>query len=84
MNGRPRGHLPTVPCIRVDDRRLPSRKTEWADPRTATGPFPFLSEHRLDHYADGTTTWLVVGPDYLAGGQPETAIAYAPVGVAYP
>lgn len=68
----------------IDDRRLPSRETEWADPRTAMGAFPFLSGHRLDHYADGTTTWLIAGPDFLAGGQPQTAIAYAPVGVGYP
>ncbi|MBW2525323.1 MAG: hypothetical protein JRI23_14150 [Deltaproteobacteria bacterium] len=68
----------------VDDRTLPSRKTEWSGVRSATGAFPFLHSHRLDHYADGTTTWLVAGPDFQVGGEPWTAIAYAPVGISYP
>lgn len=68
----------------LDDRTLPSRKTEWTGVRTSAGAFPFLHEHRLDHYADATTTWLVAGPDFQVGGEPWTAIAYAPVGISYP
>jgi len=67
----------------VDDRSLPSRTTKWQGVRTAMGSFPFLHAHRLDHYADGTTGWLVAGPGFSASGQDYTAIAYVPVGVSY-
>ncbi len=67
----------------LDDRSLPSHEVKWRSPRTAMGAFPFLHAHRLDHYADGTTTWLVAGPDYDVGGEPWTAIAYVPVGISY-
>jgi hypothetical protein len=68
----------------LDDRTLPSRKTKWSGVQTATGAFPFLHSHTLDHYSDATTTWLVAGPDFQVGGEPWTAIAYAPVGISYP
>ena len=67
----------------IDDRSLPSHDTVWDAPRTAMGGFPFLHEHSLDHYADGTTTWLIAGPSFSAGGTDHTAIAYVPVGIAY-
>jgi hypothetical protein len=67
----------------IDDRSLPSTEARWSAPRTAMGSFPFLHEHSLDHYADGTTTWLIAGPSFSAGGEDRTAIAYAPVGIAY-
>ncbi len=67
----------------IDDRSLPSHDTVWQGPRTAMGAFPFLHEHSLDHYADGTTTWLIAGPSFSAGGEDHTAIAYVPVGIAY-
>ena len=67
----------------IDDRSLPSTEAKWAGPRTAMGAFPFLHEHSLDHYADGTTTWLIAGPSFSAGGEDRTAIAFAPVGIAY-
>jgi hypothetical protein len=67
----------------IDDRSLPSTETTWRDPRTAIGTFPFLHAHSLDHYADGTTTWLIAGPSFSAGGEDRTAFAYAPVGIAY-
>ncbi|MEM1029595.1 MAG: hypothetical protein AAGN82_04555 [Myxococcota bacterium] len=66
----------------LDDRNLPSREVEWDNPRTAMGRFPFLSEHRLDPYADGTSAWLVAGP-FFDSNQPQTAVAYVPAGVAY-
>jgi hypothetical protein len=68
----------------LDDRTLPSHKVRWQGPRSAMGRAPFLHAHRLDHYADATTSWLVAGPDFEAGGVTFTAIAYAPVGVSYP
>lgn len=68
----------------IDDRSLPSRRTKWSGVRTATGAFPFVHAHSLDHYADATTTWLAAGPDFQVGGEPWTAIAYAPVGITYP
>ena len=67
----------------IDDRSLPSREVTWRSPRTAMGNHPFVHPHRLDHYADETTTWLVAGPSFSAGGEDYTAIAYAPVGVTY-
>ncbi len=67
----------------IDDRSLPSQETTWKGPRTAMERFPFLHEHRLDHHADDTTSWLVAGPSFSAGGESRTAIAFAPVGLAY-
>ena len=68
----------------IDDRSLPSNQITWTNPRTAMGPFPFLHEHALDHYAGDTTSWLVAGPSFEVGGEARTAIAYAPVGISYP
>ncbi|MBW2459691.1 MAG: hypothetical protein JRI68_34695 [Deltaproteobacteria bacterium] len=67
----------------IDDRSLPSTLTTWKSPRTAIGSHPFLHPHSLDHYADGTTTWLVAGPGWSTAGTPNTAVAYAPVGISY-
>jgi len=48
------------------------------------GNHPFLAAHSLDHFADGTTTWLVAGPSTTAqSGFSLTAVAYATVGMAY-
>jgi hypothetical protein len=67
----------------LDDRSLPSREVSWSGVRSAVGPFPFLSPHSPERYASDTTTWLVAGPDFSAGGETRTAVAYAPVGVTY-
>lgn len=67
----------------LDDRALPSRRIDWRNPRTAVGNFPFLSEHRLDYYATGTTAWLIAGPTFPFGGDTRTSVAYVPTGVAY-
>ena len=68
----------------VDDRSLPSRDTTWKGPRSAIGSRFFVSPHRLDYYADGVTTWLVAGPSFgQAQGNPQTAIAWLPVGISY-
>ncbi len=67
----------------VDDRSLPSRDLEWRNARVATGNFPFVTAHSADFYADDTTTTLVAGPSFSAGGEARTAIALAPVGIAY-
>jgi hypothetical protein len=67
----------------IDDRTLPSRDVSWKNPRSALGTFPFLSPHSPEHYASDTTTWLVAGPGFESGGQHQTAVAYAPVGVTY-
>jgi hypothetical protein len=68
----------------IDDRTLPSRRTAWSNPRTAMGAFPFLHAHSPHRYADQTTLWLVAGPTLKSGGVDRTAIACAPVGIAYP
>lgn len=67
----------------LDDRALPSRRVNWNNPRTAMGRFPFLSEHSLDPYADGTTAWLIAGPTFQTSGDDRTAVAYVPAGIAY-
>lgn len=67
----------------IDDRSLPSRELEWKNPRTAMGPFPFVHPHSTDLYADDTTSWLIAGPSFSAGGEDRTAIAFAPVGISY-
>lgn len=68
----------------IDDRALPSRDREWDNPRTAIGVNFFVSPHKLDHYAQDTTTWLVAGPSFGQGtGNPQTAIAWVPVGISY-
>lgn len=66
----------------LDDRSLPSRRVDWRNPRTAVGNFPFLSEHRLDYFATGTTAWLIAGPSF-GEATTSTAVAYVPTGVAY-
>jgi hypothetical protein len=68
----------------LDDRTLPSRHITWQSPRTATGAFPFLHGHSLHRYGDATTLWMIAGPSFKAGGEDRTAIAIAPVGIAYP
>jgi hypothetical protein len=67
----------------IDDRSLPSKKITWGGPRTAMSAFPFVHPHGLDHYTDGVTTWLIAGPSFSVGGEDFTAIAWAPVGIAY-
>ncbi len=67
----------------LDDRSLPSRDLEWQSPRSAMGPFPFVHPHAAHPYADDTTSWLIAGPSFSAGGEARTAIAYAPIGVSY-
>jgi hypothetical protein len=68
----------------VDDRTLPSTDRDWKNPVSAMGPAPLVHPYSLDHYADGTTTWLVAGPSFTAGGEPIFAVAFVPVGVSYP
>ncbi len=67
-----------------DDRSLPAREVEWKKPVSALGAAPFLSPYSLDYYADGTTLWLVAGPDFESGGEPYTAVAVIAAGVSYP
>ncbi len=67
----------------IDDRSLPSTLTSWKSSRTAIGAHPFVHGKSLDHYADGTTTWLIAGPGYSTAGSDVTAVAYAPVGIVY-
>jgi len=68
----------------TDDRSLPSRDTTWKNPRTAIGTNFFVSPHKLDHYAQDTTTWLVTGPSFGAqSGNEQIAIAWVPVGISY-
>jgi hypothetical protein len=68
----------------IDDRSLPSRDATWKDPRTAIGFHFFVSPHKLDFYATDTTTWLVAGPSFgQQQGNPQTAVAWVPVGISY-
>lgn len=68
----------------VDDRAEPRRKVGWPDPVAAVGPFPFVQAHSPDPYADGTTGLVIAGPAYQVSGQPQTSIAFGPVGLSYP
>jgi len=71
--------------IRVlDDRSDPRRGVTWRDTASAIGPHMFVSEHSLDVYADGTTGWLFAGPSFTVSGEPQTSVAFGPVGVSYP
>jgi hypothetical protein len=67
----------------VDDRTLPSRLTTWDNPSTAMGNHIFVHPHRLDHYANGTTSWLIAGPSLSVAGNDSTAVGYVPVGISY-
>jgi hypothetical protein len=71
--------------IRVlDDRGKPTIDTVWAEATTAIGPFPFVSPFTPEDYARGSTSWLVAGPTYRAGGDIMTAVAFLPMGISYP
>ena len=56
----------------------------WADPVSAIGPKPFVTSHSPDVYANGTTGWLVAGPGFQLDTNPQTSVAFAPVGIDYP
>jgi hypothetical protein len=66
-----------------DERVTPHAKARWDEVRSALGPAPLVSEWPLDPYAVGVTGWLVAGPGYETGLGPWTAVAFAPVGVAF-
>ncbi|MEM9696254.1 MAG: hypothetical protein AAGA56_27160, partial [Myxococcota bacterium] len=68
----------------VDDRFLPSRVVTWSNPRNAIGPWPFVSPHNPQRYADETVGWVIAGPTFTASGTDvRTAIGFAPVGIDY-
>lgn len=67
----------------LDERSEPRQTVGWADPVSAIGPMPFVSAHSPDHYANDTTGWLIAGPDF-SGTNPQTAVAFAPIGIRYP
>lgn len=68
----------------LDERSNPTQERVWEEAASAIGPFPFLSEHSPDAYADGMTGWLVAGPFYDTGVEGMTAVAFGPVGLSYP
>ena len=67
----------------LDERSEPRQTVGWQTPTSAIGSAPFLSSHSLDAYAEGTTGWLLAGPTFQADTNPQTAVAFAPVGVSY-
>ncbi len=73
-----------APVELVDDRTLPSRAAHWDTSTTAIGPWPFVSPHALDEYAEGATLWILAGPSVDFAGDKLTQIAAVPVGVSYP
>lgn len=74
-----RGPVPVI-----DERSAPWRQRTWNDPVPAMGGLPFVSPHSPHRYAEDTTLWLIAGPSFDAGGQPQTSIAAVPFGIAYP
>lgn len=68
----------------VDDRAEPRKRVGWPDPVPAIGSFPFVHAHSPDHYANETTGMVIAGPSYDFSGQPQTSIAFGPVGITYP
>jgi len=68
----------------LDERSEPRRTVGWEAPTSAIGPAPLLSGHSLDAYAEQTTGWLLAGPSFQVDTNPQTSIAFAPVGVTYP
>ncbi len=68
----------------LDERSEPRQTVGWSTPKSAIGVAPFLSAHRLDAYADGTTGWLLAGPSFQNETNPQTSVAFAPIGVSYP
>ncbi len=68
----------------LDERSDPSRNTEWEIARSAIGDWPFLTPWPLDVYTTTSTGWLAAGPGYSTGTEPQTAVAFAPVGFSIP
>ncbi len=68
----------------LDDRSDPRRSVNWPGVTSAIGPFLLVSEHSPDVYADGTTSWLIAGPSFSVSGEPQTSVAFGPVGISYP
>jgi hypothetical protein len=68
----------------LDDRSDPRRTVRWTGTSSAIGPYHFVSEHSPDVYADGTTGWLIAGPSFTVSGEPQTSVAFGPVGISYP
>lgn len=68
----------------LDDRQDPRVYLRWTDPRSAIGPFPFVSPYAPHDYAQDTSLWLVAGPSFDAGAEPRTSVAMAPLGISYP
>lgn len=68
----------------IDERSAPWRGRTWTDPVSAFGGLPFVSAHGPHRYATDTTLWLIAGPSFDAGGQPQTSIALVPFGIEYP
>jgi hypothetical protein len=67
----------------LDDRSEPLKKVVWTSPRSAIGSFPFLSPFSPERYAIGTTSWVIAGPSFQAGGDRMTAVAFLPIGIHY-
>jgi hypothetical protein len=68
----------------LDDRVTPALNAVWTSPYSAIGPYPFVSPFTPEVYANGTTSWLIGGPSYRAGGDVMTAVAFLPMGISYP
>jgi hypothetical protein len=67
----------------LDERTEPRQTVGWADPVSAIGPMPFISAHSPDVYATDTTGWLLAGPGFQLDSNPQTSVAFAPVGISY-
>ena len=68
----------------LDERSEPRQTIGWADPVSAIGPMPFMSAHSPDVYANDTTGWLLAGPGFQLDTNPQTSVAFAPIGISYP
>jgi hypothetical protein len=68
----------------LDERSAPRKTVAWEDSISAIGEAPFVSAHSPDLYAEGTTGWLIAGPAFQVETNPQTSVAFAPVGISYP
>ena len=68
----------------LDERSEPRKTVGWTHSISAIGEAPFVSAHSPDVYADGTTGWLIAGPAFQVETNPQTSVAFAPIGISYP
>ena len=67
----------------VDERASPMTETIWSNPKSALGPFPFVSPYSPNLYTEHSAGWMLSGPSYRTSGDDVTAVAFVPIGIEY-